>query len=156
MVQRSGEYFTVRNIKIKHTYMSVSYKGSRAIFTDVNKLKIKVPTLRYHNKIWSRDELFDAIKKDVVRIVIQHLGSIISNKFLPHKKEDKKSIKKKYTEMLKSDEALNPELAGTISNRRTLTSSSSKTTTDDNIDSILFEGDSSPIAFYPGPSSNKQ
>lgn len=58
--------------------------------------------------------------------------------------------------MLKSDEALNPELAGTISNRRTLTSSSSKTTTDDNIDSILFEGDSSPIAFYPGPSSNKQ
>ncbi|KAI8399626.1 Golgi-body localization protein domain [Nakaseomyces glabratus] len=156
MVQRSGEYFTVRNIKIKHTYMSVSYKGSRAIFTDVNKLKIKVPTLRYHNKIWSRDELFDAIKKDVVRIVIQHLGSIIGNKFLPHKKEDKKSIKKKYTEMLKSDEALNPELAGTISNRRTLTSSSSKTTTDDNIDSILFEGDSSPIAFYPGPSSNKQ
>lgn len=89
MVKRSGTYFNVRSVLIKKTVMSVCYKGAHHVLTDVNNLIVKVPNLEYHQKLWSRDEFFAALKKDITKVVVQHLGHIIGNKLVPHKKENK-------------------------------------------------------------------
>lgn len=89
MVKRSGTFFNVKTILIKKTTMSVCYKGAHHVLTDVNNLIVKVPNLTYVNKVWSRDEFFAALKRDITKVVVQHLGTIIGNKFIPHKKENK-------------------------------------------------------------------
>lgn len=157
MVQRSGEYFSVRNFQINQTYMSVSYKGTRKVFTDVNNLTVKIHTLHYHNKLWSRDELFNSIKKDIVKIVLQHLGSIISNKFLPHKKENKKNIRQKYIDLIHSDVSLIPKLSKRNSSKSTPSAyfeSSNKS--NDECDPMLMEGDIQPVRFFPGNSDKNE
>lgn len=87
MVLRSNTFFNVNTVVIKSLVMSVSYKGSRSLITNVDNLIVKVPTIRYVNKIWSRDEFISTLKKDIIKIVFQHTGDIISNKFVLHKKE---------------------------------------------------------------------
>ncbi|QLQ82494.1 hypothetical protein HG537_0H02560 [Torulaspora globosa] len=89
MVKRSGTYFNVRSILIKKAVMSVCYKGAHHVLTDVNNLIVKVPNLEYQQKLWSRDELFAALRRDITKVVVQHLGHIIGNKLVPHKKENK-------------------------------------------------------------------
>lgn len=103
MVKRSGTFFNVKSIIIRKTLMSVCYKGSHSLLTDVNNLIVRVPVLKYHNKLWSREEFFTALKRDVVRIVLQHLGNIIGNKFLPHKKENKKKTSMEIHRLLSPD-----------------------------------------------------
>ncbi|CCH60065.1 hypothetical protein TBLA_0C02560 [Henningerozyma blattae CBS 6284] len=93
MVLRSGTYYNLRSLVIKNMIMSISYKGAHSVLTNVNSLIVKVPRLEYTNKIWSREEFFNAIKKDVFKVVLHHTGNIIGNKFIPHKKESKKSTK---------------------------------------------------------------
>lgn len=103
MVKRSGTFFNVKSIIIRKTLMSVCYKGSHSLLSDVNNLIVKVPDLKYHNKLWSREEFFTALKRDIVRIVLQHLGNIIGNKFLPHKKENKKKTSIEIHRLLSPD-----------------------------------------------------
>ncbi|KAL3233834.1 hypothetical protein RNJ44_03874 [Nakaseomyces bracarensis] len=151
MVERSGEYFSVRNFQINQTFMSVSYKGTRKLFTDVNNLTVKIPTLLYQNKLWSRDELFTSLKKDIVKIVLHHLGSIIGNKFLPHKKENKKNIRQKYIDLIHSDVSLIPKLSKRTSSKSTVSIpfNGSNTNTTDDYDPLLMEGDLQPTRFFP-------
>lgn len=89
MVKRSGTFFNVGSVHIQKLVMSVCYKGSHHFFTDVDNLTVKVPHLHYENKLWSRDEFLTALRKDITRVVLGHLGNIIGNKFIPHKKENK-------------------------------------------------------------------
>ncbi|GAV53257.1 hypothetical protein ZYGR_0AI05410 [Zygosaccharomyces rouxii] len=89
MVKRSGTFFNVGSVHIQKMIMSVCYKGSHHLFTDVDNLTVRVPYLHYENKLWSRDEFLAALRKDITRVVLGHLGNIIGNKFIPHKKENK-------------------------------------------------------------------
>lgn len=101
MVKRSGTYFNVRSVLIKKAVMSVCYKGAHHVLTDVNNLIVKVPNLEYHQKLWSRDEFFAALKRDITKVVVQHLGHIIGNKFVPHKKENKLKASMDISNLLK-------------------------------------------------------
>lgn len=92
MLKRSGTYFNVKFIKVEKTVMSVSYKGSHHLLTDVNRLNVRVPDLIYRDKLWSRDEFIASLKHDIIRVVVRNMGSIIGNKFLYHKKEDTDKI----------------------------------------------------------------
>jgi len=92
MLKRSGTYFNVKFIKIEKTIMSVSYKGSHHLLTDVNRLNVRVPDLTYRDKLWSRDEFIASLKHDIIRVVMRNMGNIIGNKFILHKKEDKSKI----------------------------------------------------------------
>lgn len=89
MVLRSGRYFNLHSLVVHNLIISISYKGTRSILTNVNNLLVKVPTLGYQNKIWSRDDLIAAVKKDLIKVVLHHTGNIIGNKLIPHKKEKK-------------------------------------------------------------------
>lgn len=101
MVKRSGMYFNVRSVLIKKTTMSVCYKGAHHVLTDVDNLIVKVPNLKYRHKLWSRDELFAALKRDITKVVLQHLGNIIGNKLVPHKKENKLKASMDISQLLK-------------------------------------------------------
>ena len=102
MLERAGLYFNIKSVVIERTVIMVSYKGSRRMLTDVKNLTVKVPELHYCDKLWSRDEFFAALKHDIVKIVVHHLGSIIGNKFIPHKKENKSKIQTEISQILDS------------------------------------------------------
>ncbi|CCK68419.1 Hob2p KNAG_0A07660 [Huiozyma naganishii CBS 8797] len=123
MLKRSSEYFNVRLVVINKTIMSVSYKGSHHLLTDVKDLTVKVPTLSYHNKLWSRDEFFAELKQDIIKIVLHHLGSIIGNKLIPHKKENKSKLKREIAEVLKTP-------MNSVKRQRSITESSPSNATD--------------------------
>lgn len=104
MLKRSGTYFNVKFIKIRKTVMSVSYKGRHHLLTDVNKLSVKVPDLIYRNKLWSRDELFASLKHDIVKVVVKNMGSIIGNKFILHKRENRSQVSSTIDKLLDTEE----------------------------------------------------
>ncbi|SCU84945.1 LAFA_0D12970g1_1 [Lachancea sp. 'fantastica'] len=86
MVDRSSRYFNVGLVVIEKVTMSISYRGSRSLITNVDNLTVKVPTLRYSRRLWSREEFIATLKKDIIKIVLQHTGNIIGNKLTFHKK----------------------------------------------------------------------
>lgn len=153
MLERAGMFFNIKSIIIKKTVVEVSYKGSRKLLTDVNNLTVKVPELSYHDKLWSRDEFFAALKHDVVKIVVHHLGSIIGNKLVPHKKENKLKIKTDMSQIVDSTnkgsksrpisllESTTSNTIGTLSIKRSRSSKSSKGT--------YSEDDDDVEPFYP-------
>ena len=83
--------------------MSVSYKGSRSVITNVDNLIVKVPVIRYTNKLWSTEEFIASLRKDIRKVVLQHAGNIIGNKFVPHKNETKYEPLKQISNLLKPD-----------------------------------------------------
>lgn len=103
MLIRSTKYFTVGDVIIRSLILSVSYKGSRSVITNVDNLIVKVPTIEYRNKVWSTEELISSLKKDIVKIIVQHMGYIIGNKFVPHKKEAKYEPLRQLTTVLRPD-----------------------------------------------------
>lgn len=103
MVKRSSTYFNIKRALIKKTTMSVCYKGAHHVLTDVSNLVVRVPNLEYRQKLWSRDEFLAALKKDITKIVVQHLGQIIGNKFIPHKKENRLKASMDISHLLRWD-----------------------------------------------------
>ena len=103
MVKRSSKYFNVAKISVNGLIMSVSYKGSRSVITNVDNLIVKVPTIQYTNKLWSSEELIASFKKDIVKVVLQHTGNIIGNKFVPHKNENKYEPLKQISNLIRPE-----------------------------------------------------
>lgn len=103
MVSRSSKYFNIGKITINGLIMSVSYKGSRSVITNVDNLIVKVPVIRYTNKLWSTEEFIASLRKDIRKVVLQHAGNIIGNKFVPHKNETKYEPLKQISNLLKPD-----------------------------------------------------
>lgn len=103
MVKRSSKYFNVGKITVNPLVMSVSYKGSKSVITNVDNLIVKVPTIQYKNKIWSSEDFIVSFKKDIIKIVLQHAGTIIGNKFVPHKNENRYEPLKQISNLLKPD-----------------------------------------------------
>ncbi|SCV03105.1 LAMI_0H05512g1_1 [Lachancea mirantina] len=87
MVTRSTQFFNVKTVVIQSVTLLISYRGSKSLITNVENLKVKVPTMKYSNKLWCRAEFLATLKRDIIKVVVQHMGNIIGNKFIPHKKE---------------------------------------------------------------------
>lgn len=86
MLNRASNYMTLAYVKIPSVVLCLSYKGKGSRnFEDVHKLVFRMPTLEYRNKTWSNLDLALALKKDVIRALIGHMGAIIGNKFGHHR-----------------------------------------------------------------------
>ncbi|KAF2718880.1 hypothetical protein K431DRAFT_252307, partial [Polychaeton citri CBS 116435] len=86
MMNRASNYMTLAFVKIPSMVLCLSYKGQgRRNIEDVHDLVFTMPTLEYRNKTWSNLDLALQLKKDVVRALISHAGTIIGNKFSHHK-----------------------------------------------------------------------
>ena len=104
MVNRSSKYINIRSLTIRHMTVCVSYRGSKSVITNVDNLIVKVPTISYKNKIWSTSDFIATLKKDIIKVVLHHTGTIIGNKFKPKKKiESKYESFKQLSKLLKNE-----------------------------------------------------
>lgn len=103
MVNRSSQYMAIKKIFVNKTVLAVSYRGPKTI-TNLNDLIVKIPVLKYENKVWSSDDFVAALKKDLIKIVLSHTGDIIGNKFKSKKKrESKYESFKQFSKLLRND-----------------------------------------------------
>ena len=81
MMSRASSYMTLSYMQISSVVLCLSYKGkdSRNI-EDVHNFVFRMPALEYRNKTWSNLDLAQRIKKDVIKALISHTGSIVANK----------------------------------------------------------------------------
>lgn len=82
MISRASSYMTFAYIKLPSVVLCLSYKGKgdRNI-EDVHDFVFRLPTIEYHNKMWSNLDLALAFKSRVMKALISHTGAIIGNKF---------------------------------------------------------------------------
>lgn len=82
MISRASNYMTFTHIKLPSVVLCLSYKGKgdRNI-EDVHDFVFRLPTIEYHNKMWSNLDLALAFKSRVIRALVSHTGAIIGNKF---------------------------------------------------------------------------
>lgn len=82
MISRASNYMTFSHIKLPSVVLCLSYKGKgdRNI-EDVHDFVFRLPTIEYHNKMWSNLDLALAFKSRVIKALISHTGAIIGNKF---------------------------------------------------------------------------
>ncbi|RMD44901.1 hypothetical protein DV735_g27, partial [Chaetothyriales sp. CBS 134920] len=90
MVSRASNYMTLAHVKMNGFVVCLSYKGKGdRNLEDLRDFVFRLPTLEYHNKTWSNLDLALRVKKDIIRALISHTGSIIGNKFAHHKPSKK-------------------------------------------------------------------
>ncbi|RAR13420.1 hypothetical protein DDE83_003151 [Stemphylium lycopersici] len=117
MMSRASEFMTVAYFKVPSMVLCLSYKGkSSRNFEDVHDLVFRMPTIEYRNKTWSNLDLVTQLKKDVLRALLSHAGTIVGNKISHHRPSAK--AQSRLRQLANSSAMLNtsPELSGTDSN----------------------------------------
>jgi len=117
MMSRASEYMTVAYFKVPSMVLCLSYKGkSSRNFEDVHDLVFRMPTIEYRNKTWSNLDLVNQLKKDVLRALLSHAGTIVGNKISNHRPSAK--AQSRLRQLANSSAMLNtsPDLSGTESN----------------------------------------
>lgn len=86
MMARASNYMTLAHVKIPSVVLCLSYKGrGERNLEDVHNFVFRMPALEYRNKTWSNLDLALRLKKDVIKALISHTGSIIGNKISHHR-----------------------------------------------------------------------
>ncbi|KAG9591235.1 hypothetical protein KCU77_g9723, partial [Aureobasidium melanogenum] len=86
MLSRASNYMTLAFFKVPSMVLCLSYKGSgKRNLEDVHDLVFRMPTLEYRNKTWSNLDLALQIKRDLIKALISHAGTIVGNKFHHHR-----------------------------------------------------------------------
>ncbi|EUC51037.1 hypothetical protein COCMIDRAFT_80163 [Bipolaris oryzae ATCC 44560] len=86
MMSRASEFMTFAYIKVPSMVLCLSYKGkSSRNLEDVHDLVFRMPTIEYRNKTWSNLDLVTQLKKDVLRALLSHAGTIVGNKISHHR-----------------------------------------------------------------------
>ncbi|KAI1410196.1 mitochondrial protein from FMP27-domain-containing protein [Hypoxylon sp. FL1857] len=86
MITRASNYMTFAYIKLPSVVLCLSYKGKGdRNLEDVHDFVFRLPTIEYRNKTWSTLDLTLAFKSRVIKALISHTGSLISNKFSKHR-----------------------------------------------------------------------
>lgn len=90
IMNRSSRYVSIVNLEIAKVRLSISFSAPKHLsILNVHDLGLTIPTLRYRNKMWSAEEFVLKLKKDIIKIILNHTGKILGNKFKPTKKKPK-------------------------------------------------------------------
>lgn len=117
MMNRASEFMTIAYFKVPSMVLCLSYKGkSSRNFEDVHDLVFRMPTIEYRNKTWSNLDLVTQLKKDVLRALLSHAGTIVGNKISHHRPSAK--AQSRLRQIANSSTLLNtsPDLSGAESN----------------------------------------
>lgn len=88
ILERSAKYTSIVNVEVEQTNISVSFHANNHLnILNVDNLKLSVPTLSYSNKLWTGKDFILHLKRDLLKIILNHTGRIISNKFKHSKKK---------------------------------------------------------------------
>ncbi|KAK6461843.1 mitochondrial protein from FMP27-domain-containing protein [Scheffersomyces coipomensis] len=82
IISRSLKYSSIIDIEVTKFKLFVSFKAPKHLnILDVHKLTLTIPNLRYRNKIWSAEDFCLRVRKDIIKIILNHTGKILGNKF---------------------------------------------------------------------------
>ena len=97
MVERSKKYFSVVSLFIQAISLQVTLKLNKGFkrILNVYDLKIKLPEWNIQNEILSFMDLSKMIQKEITKIILGHIGTLLANKFTATKKKSKRKYKKK-------------------------------------------------------------
>lgn len=85
MMKRASNYLSIVAIQIKSSILCISYKGEGSHnILDIHEFVLTLPDITYENKTWSNMDLVLQLKKDVTKILFQHTGKLVGNKFKRH------------------------------------------------------------------------
>ncbi|PKY18101.1 hypothetical protein RhiirB3_490113, partial [Rhizophagus irregularis] len=102
MKKRASQNRTFIYIKVPGVQHNFSYQGAKEKnFEDIYDFVFTMPTLEYQNKTWSWLDFLEHIKRDILRSILYHTGSLINQKFRGRPTNDN----------LTSNEAVVPSLA---------------------------------------------
>lgn len=88
IVSRSSKYFSIVDIEVEQFKLFISFKAPKHLnIIDVHQLLLNIPNIRYQNKTWSGEDFILRLRKDITRIILQHTGQIIGNKFKVRKRK---------------------------------------------------------------------
>ncbi|EMR10372.1 hypothetical protein PNEG_01623 [Pneumocystis murina B123] len=98
MVLRANNNMTLLYVKVPSLILCLSYKGPRKKnIEDLNNFVFCIPTIEYRNKTWSYLDLVLHIKKEIIKAIIGHTGSLVKDKFIQRRSREKLSqIKREY------------------------------------------------------------
>ncbi|BFZ54128.1 Protein SABRE [Savitreella phatthalungensis] len=93
MVTRANKNMSLVYVKVPSSVLSLSYKGSKQKnFVDITDFVFRLPTIEYRNKTWSYLDLAEHLKREVIRAVLAHTGSLIRDKMTHHKKQKRDAV----------------------------------------------------------------
>lgn len=88
IMMRSSKYISIVDIEVAKMDINVSFKPPKHLhILDVHNLHMTIPTLRYRNKTWSGEDFIVRLRKDIIKVILNHTGKIIGNKFLMRKRD---------------------------------------------------------------------
>uniref|UniRef100_A0A7M5UVQ0 FMP27/BLTP2/Hobbit GFWDK motif-containing RBG unit domain-containing protein n=1 Tax=Clytia hemisphaerica TaxID=252671 RepID=A0A7M5UVQ0_9CNID len=74
MRERASKNQSFIYVKIPEVQVCFSYKGEKDItITDANNFNLCLPTLEYHNRTWTWQDLFQAMKKDYIQTLVPQI-----------------------------------------------------------------------------------
>lgn len=87
MMNRASKNMSLVYIKVPSVVLALSYKGAKAKnFVDVTDFVFKMPTIEYRNKTWSYLDLAEHLKREVIKAVLAHTGSLLKDKMTHYRK----------------------------------------------------------------------
>ncbi|CAG8485249.1 13696_t:CDS:2 [Funneliformis caledonium] len=87
MKTRASQNRTFIYIKVPGVTHNFSYQGVKEKnLEDLYDFVFKMPTLEYQNKTWSWLDFLEQFKKDIIRTILAHTGSLINQKFITQKR----------------------------------------------------------------------
>lgn len=82
ILSRSSKFFSIVDIEVEKVKLIISFKAPGHLnIIDVHNLALNIPTLRYQNKTWSGEDFILRLRKDIIKVILQHTGQILGNKF---------------------------------------------------------------------------
>lgn len=87
MMNRANQNMSLVYVKFPSVILALSYKGAKAKnFVDVTDFVFKLPTIEYRNKTWSYLDLAEHLKREVIKAVLAHTGSLLRDKMTHYRK----------------------------------------------------------------------
>ncbi|EAZ63310.2 mitochondrial protein, partial [Scheffersomyces stipitis CBS 6054] len=88
IIGRSMKYISFVDIEVTKFKLFVSFKPPKHLnILDVHELLLNIPTLSYKNKVWSGEDFILRLRKDIIKIILNHTGKILGNKFKQRKRK---------------------------------------------------------------------
>lgn len=82
IMSRSSKFISMVDIEVEKVKLVISFKAPGHLnIIDVHNLSLNIPTLQYRNKTWTGEDFILRLRKDIIKVILQHTGQILGNKF---------------------------------------------------------------------------
>lgn len=95
MLERASNYFSIGKVKVHPVVLCVSFTGEGVVsLVNVTNFILRLPPLVIENKLWKMYDLFECLKKYIIKSLLKHTGSLLANKLKVRKRIKRVSLRK--------------------------------------------------------------